>query len=82
MKSKLLLVCIFTLLVLVCLIVCRRDDFIMTLGDYGKHDPIWCRETRPRNGICNSCKLACGEAKYKNTCLKCIAHLNRQSDGA
>jgi hypothetical protein len=63
-------------IVLILIVVCisSREMYIMTLGDYGKQSPAYCRETNPVNGIiCTACDLQCGE--YKKNCDECLKRL-------
>lgn len=68
------------LLLLLGVFVITSENYIMTLGDYGKPSPAFCDETQPRNGLCNACALQCGEHKYKKNCELCERTLKTSID--
>lgn len=73
-----IIVIIVLIFVLVLLFTKNKDTYIMTLGGYGKSNPISCYESRPRNGLCYSCNLQCGPHQYLHHCSTCLETLNHQ----
>ena len=61
---------VMVLMVLYWTLICN-EGYIMTLGNYLYPSPIECNEIVPRDGVCNSCSLQCGEHKYNKYCNLC-----------
>ena len=73
MFATVIIIIAFILIVVTFLVM--KENYIMSLGDYGKPNPKECNETEPDNGICNACTLRCGIHEYKKNCETCSTHI-------